>query len=60
MFDDAIVRGTVPGPEGKTLAADFEIDGQAVKGLNGGPQFPHTEAFSFFVECDGQAEVDRY
>ncbi len=56
VFADAVVQGTVPGPEGKTLAADFEIGGQAVKAINGGPQFPQTEAFSFFVECDGQAE----
>lgn len=60
VFADAVVQGTVPGPDGKTLAADFEIGGQAVKAINGGPQFPQTEAFSFFVECDGQAEVDRY
>jgi predicted 3-demethylubiquinone-9 3-methyltransferase (glyoxalase superfamily) len=42
------------------LTADFELAGQHVKGLNGGPQFPHTEAFSFFVECEGQEEVDHY
>lgn len=29
-------------------------------GMNAGPQFPHTEAFSFYVRCADQAEVDRY
>ncbi|CAN5456916.1 VOC family protein [soil metagenome] len=47
-------------PDGKVLAADFELAGQPFKGLNGGPEFRHTEAFSIFVECEGQAEVDRY
>ncbi len=47
-------------PDGKVLAADFDLAGQPFKGLNGGPQFRHTEAFSIFVECEGQAEVDRY
>jgi predicted 3-demethylubiquinone-9 3-methyltransferase (glyoxalase superfamily) len=42
------------------VGADFELAGQRVKGLNGGPMFPHTEAFSFMVECEGQDEVDRY
>ncbi len=32
----------------------------AFTGLNGGPQFPFTEAVSLFVECDNQEEVDRY
>ena len=37
----------------------FEIDGQPVMALNGGPQFKFTEAFSFFVNCETQAEVDE-
>ena len=49
-----------PGPEGSVLTADFELDGQRVTALNGGPMFQFSEAFSFVVDCDGQAEVDRY
>jgi predicted 3-demethylubiquinone-9 3-methyltransferase (glyoxalase superfamily) len=36
----------------------FEIDGQEIMGLNGGPQFKLTEAFSLTVSCEDQAEVD--
>ena len=38
----------------------FEIAGQTVMGLNGGPEFKFSEAISFFVDCEDQAEVDRY
>ena len=38
----------------------FVLDGQEVRGLNGGPKFKFTEAFSMFVHCENQEEVDRY
>jgi predicted 3-demethylubiquinone-9 3-methyltransferase (glyoxalase superfamily) len=38
---------------------DFTLAGRKYSGLNGGPQFPFTEAVSFVVHCDDQAEVDR-
>lgn len=60
LFPDAKVHGMTRSPDGNVLMAEFELAGQQVKALNGGPQFPHTEAFSFFVECEGQAEVDHY
>jgi predicted 3-demethylubiquinone-9 3-methyltransferase (glyoxalase superfamily) len=60
VFPDGKVHGTTRMPDGKVVGADFELAGQRVKGLNGGPMFPHTEAFSFMVECEGQDEVDRY
>ncbi|MFF5987641.1 VOC family protein [Prauserella flavalba] len=47
------------GPDGKVLFVTFELDGQRFVALNGGPQFPPTEAFSIFVTCDSQAEVDE-
>lgn len=37
----------------------FEIDGQKVTALNGGPQFKFNESFSFFVDCKNQEEVDE-
>jgi predicted 3-demethylubiquinone-9 3-methyltransferase (glyoxalase superfamily) len=46
--------------EGKVLVAEFEIDGQKFMALNGGPQFKFTEAVSFFINCDSQAEIDSY
>jgi predicted 3-demethylubiquinone-9 3-methyltransferase (glyoxalase superfamily) len=37
----------------------FTIEGQEFMGLNGGPKFPFTEAVSFMVHCDTQAELDE-
>ena len=39
---------------------EFEIEGQKFIGLNGGPQFRLSEAVSFIVNCDTQAEIDYY
>ncbi len=50
---------TPSGPAGTLLTVDFTLLGNRVLGLNGGPDFRFTEAVSFVVECDGQAEVDR-
>ncbi|WP_038203281.1 VOC family protein [Xenophilus azovorans] len=44
---------------GKVLTIRFEIEGQEFLALNGGPQFPFTEAVSLSVDCADQAEVDR-
>jgi predicted 3-demethylubiquinone-9 3-methyltransferase (glyoxalase superfamily) len=49
-----------PMPAGSAMSVFFELDGRPVHALNGGAMFPHTEAFSFFVEVDSQEEVDRY
>jgi predicted 3-demethylubiquinone-9 3-methyltransferase (glyoxalase superfamily) len=49
-----------PGPVGSLLALDLELDGQQVTFLNGGPAQQLSEAFSFTVRCDTQAEIDEY
>lgn len=49
-----------PGPAGSVLTIAFELDGQPFVGLNGGPQFSFTEAVSFIVNCESQAEVDEF
>jgi len=49
-----------PDAGGKPLRIAFEIDGQTFTALNGGPLFKFTEAVSFVVRCDSQAEVDYY
>lgn len=49
-----------PGPIESLLAIDLEIDGQQVTFLNGGPAHKLTEAFSFVVRCETQAEIDGY
>jgi len=48
------------GKEGDVLTVDFTLMGRPFQGINGGPDFQFTEAVSFVVECDDQAEVDRY
>jgi predicted 3-demethylubiquinone-9 3-methyltransferase (glyoxalase superfamily) len=47
-----------PGPAGAVMSATFELRGQQFMALNGGPDFPFTEAVSFFVACETQDEVD--
>ena len=47
-------------PRGAVLTVDFTLDGQRFIGLNGGPAHPFTEAISFSIDCEDQAEVDRY
>jgi len=48
------------GKQGDVLTVYFTVLGIPCLGLNGGPAFKHTEAFSFQVATDGQAETDRY
>ena len=49
-----------PRPEGTAMTVDFELDGERLVALNGGPRYTFTEAVSFLVSCDTQEEVDRY
>ncbi len=49
-----------PGPEGSIVTVAWELDGQPFVGINGGPDFPQTEAVSFEIACADQAEVDHY
>ncbi len=51
---------TGPGAKGSVMTASFTLDGQEFVALNGGPQFPFTEAVSFVVNCDSQEEIDYY
>lgn len=48
------------GKQGDVLTVQFTVLGIPCLGLNGGPIFPHTEAFSFQVHTDDQVETDRY
>ena len=48
------------GHKGDVLNVDFTVMGIPCIGLNGGPMFPQTEAFSFQVATDDQAETDKY
>jgi len=42
------------------MVVTFELDGQELMALNGGPQFKFTEALSLLVNCKNQDEVDHY
>ncbi|OAE10700.1 hypothetical protein AZH11_25130 [Pseudomonas simiae] len=66
-FPDSAVKavhhapGDYPsGKQGDVLTVEFTVLGLPCLGLNGGPAFPHTQAFSFQVATDDQAETDRY
>jgi len=47
-----------PGKKPAVSFVSFELDGQRIMALNGGPQFTFTEAISFFVNCKTQKEID--
>jgi predicted 3-demethylubiquinone-9 3-methyltransferase (glyoxalase superfamily) len=49
-----------PAPKGTAMSVTFELDGHEYMALNGGPHFQFTPAFSLFVKCETQEEVDRY
>jgi predicted 3-demethylubiquinone-9 3-methyltransferase (glyoxalase superfamily) len=46
--------------EGQVLVVEFTVCGIPCIGLNGGPAFQHSEAFSFQIATEDQAETDRY
>ncbi len=46
-------------PKGSVMTVTFEIEGQEFVALNGGPLFKFTEAVSFIVKCETQAEIDE-
>ena len=66
IFPDSRILGddryenSGPGGDQTVSTVTFEVCGQRVIGLNAGPEFKFNESFSFFVECDGQDEVDEY
>src|SRR5262245_43431183 len=47
-----------PGPKASMLLFDFKVEDQKFMALNGGPMYQLTEAFSLYVDCQTQAEVD--
>ncbi|TFC19751.1 VOC family protein [Cryobacterium algoritolerans] len=48
----------MPDVGGTVMAVSFALDGLEFQALNGGPQFPFTEAISFFVRADTQSVID--
>lgn len=65
-FPDSAVKAVTRAPgdypagkEGDVLVVEFTVIGIPCLGLNGGPEFKHSEAFSFQVSTEDQAETDR-
>ncbi|PWC84832.1 3-demethylubiquinone-9 3-methyltransferase [Azospirillum sp. TSH100] len=59
----AVHRAPADYPSGKAgdvLTVEFTVAGLPCLGLNGGPAFTHSEAFSFQIATDDQEETDRY
>jgi predicted 3-demethylubiquinone-9 3-methyltransferase (glyoxalase superfamily) len=46
--------------KGQVMTVDFDLDGEQFVALNGGPQFKFTQAISFVINCETQAEIDYY
>ena len=66
-FPDSTVTAVLHAPSdypsgkaGDVLTVEFTVLGLPCLGLNGGPEFKHSEAFSFQVATDTQEETDRY
>jgi predicted 3-demethylubiquinone-9 3-methyltransferase (glyoxalase superfamily) len=66
IFDNSRIVSTTrygeegPGPEGSLMSAAFELAGQEFMALNGGPSFTFAQGISLSVDCETQADVDRY
>ena len=59
LGDISYYQADAQRPEGSVLTVEFELFGRPFAALNGGPQFPHSEAVSFQVTCETQEDVDR-
>jgi len=57
-----VAHYTEAGPReaGMVMVVEFELDGQRVVAINGGPDFTFSEAISLQIECETQEEIDRY
>jgi predicted 3-demethylubiquinone-9 3-methyltransferase (glyoxalase superfamily) len=66
IFPDSTITGVTrygasgPMPEGTVMTVDFLLDGQPFTAINGGDDFPFTEAVSLLIDCADQDEIDHY
>lgn len=58
--DSKVLTASRNGEDGPITSAEFVVGGQFILGFNGGPHFKFSEAFSLYVNCEDQAEVDKY
>lgn len=54
VFKDSRILSSNP------IVVNFELNGTKFMALNGGPQYQHTPANSYVIECDTQEEIDHY
>jgi predicted 3-demethylubiquinone-9 3-methyltransferase (glyoxalase superfamily) len=59
-LDEVRSKGIGPWPAGAVATITIELEGQEMVFLNGGPHQQLNPAFSFFVRCDSQQEIDAY
>jgi len=60
IFDNSKILNTSKRPDGGVFTVEFELMGTKYTALNGGDMFKFSEAFSIFILCNDQAEVDKY
>ncbi len=66
VFEEGKILSTMragengPGPKGAVFSMTFELFGKTFYVLNGGPSFTFSQGISLFVECENQAQIDRY
>ena len=60
IFENATIESTMPGPGATPMGVTFRIGDQTFIGLNGGDHYHLTPAVSLYIDCEDQAEVDRY
>ncbi len=60
IFKNSKILNVTPGPKGSAMVVNFQVEGQQLIALNGGPQHRLNEAFSLVVNCNTQKEVDHY
>jgi len=58
-YDEEAAKATGQ-PSGSVMTIEFELEGQRFVALNGGPHFKFTEAVSFVINCETQADVDHF
>ncbi|MGE5800652.1 MAG: VOC family protein [Gemmatimonadota bacterium] len=60
IFKNSKILNVTPGPNGSAMVVNFQVEGQELIALNGGPTHRLNEAFSLVVNCNTQEEVDHY
>jgi predicted 3-demethylubiquinone-9 3-methyltransferase (glyoxalase superfamily) len=60
LFKNSSIGKIGRGPNNTVMTISFTLEGQEFVGLNGGPMFKFTEAVSFVINCEDQAEIDFF